>query len=108
MAAILSHVGKQRVHDRIGRRVDQRPTFPPEGHEVRVLELAQVERQRRRREREPLADLPRRKPVGSGLHKQPEYIQTRLMTERDKGGYGFLLFHISNMMEMYGRSRPRN
>lgn len=65
-----------------------------------MLELAQVERQRRRREPQPLADLPRRKPVGSGLHKQPEYIQTRLMTERDKGGYGLLFFHYSNIMEI--------
>lgn len=86
MAAILGHVGEQRVHDGIGRRVDQRPALAPEGHKVRVFELAQVERQRRRREREPLADLPRGKPLRSGSHEQPENIEPRLMTERDKGG----------------------
>lgn len=71
-----------------------------------MFELVQVKRQRCGWEPQPFADLPRRKPVGSGLHKQPEYIQTRLMTERDKGGDGFLLFHTSNIMEIYGRSRP--
>lgn len=100
MAAILGHVSEQRVHDRISRRVDQRPAFAPKGDEVGVLELAQVERQRRRREREPLANLPRRKPLGSGLHEQPENIEPRFVAERDKGGDGFLLFHISNMMEI--------
>ncbi|WP_036280548.1 hypothetical protein [Methylocystis sp. ATCC 49242] len=65
-----------------------------------MLELTEVERQRRRWEREPLADLSRRKSLGSGLHEQPENIEARLMTERDKGGYGFMAFHISNMMEI--------
>ena len=100
MATILSHVGKQRVHDRISRRVDQRPAFPPKGDEVRVLELAQVERQRRRREPKLLADFPRRNSFGAGLHEQPKNIEPRLVPERYKGGYGFLLFHISNMMEL--------
>ena len=71
-----------------------------------MLELAQVERQRRRREREPLADLPRCKPLRSGLHEQPENIEPSFVTERDKGGYGFLLFHISNMMELFAQSSP--
>ena len=100
MAAILGHVGEQRVHDRIGRRVDQRPAFAPEGHKVRVFELAQVERQRRRREREPLAELPSGKPLRPGLHEEPENIEPGFVAERDKGGEGFLLFHISNMMEI--------
>ena len=106
MAAILGHVGEQRVHNRISRRVDQRPAFAPKGDEVRVLELAQVERQRRRREREPLADLPRGKPLRSGLHEQPENIEPSFVTERNKGGYGFILFHISNMMELFAESSP--
>jgi len=99
LAAILGHVGEQRVHDRIGRRVDQRPAFAPEGHKVRVFELAQVERQRRRREREPLADLSRSKPLRSGLHEQSENIEPRFLAQRNKGGNGCLLFHISNMVE---------
>ncbi len=69
-----------------------------------MLELAQVERQRRRREREPLADLPRGKPLRSGLHEQPENIEPSFVTERNEGGYGFLLFHISNMMELFAES----
>ena len=100
MATILGHVGEQRGHDRIRRRVDQRPAFAPKRDELRVLELAQVERQRRRREREPLADLPRRKPLRSGLHEQPKNIEPSFVTERDKGGYGFMFFHTSNMMEI--------
>ena len=107
MAAILGHVGEQRVHDRIGCRIDQRPTFASEGYEVRVFELVEVKEQRRGWEPQPFADLPRRKPLGSGLHEQSENIETRLVTERDKGGYGFLLFHISNMMEIQGASRPK-
>ena len=71
-----------------------------------MLELAQVERQRRRREREPLADLPRGKPLRSGLHEQPENIEPSFVTERDKGGDGFMLFHISNMMEIFAESSP--
>ena len=71
-----------------------------------MFELAQVERQRRRREREPLADLPRGKPLRSGLHEQPENIEPSFVTERDKGGYGFMLFHISNMMELFAESSP--
>ena len=65
-----------------------------------MFELTEVERQRRGWEREPLADLPRRKPLRSGLHEQPENIEPRLVTERDEGGYGFLFFHISNMVEI--------
>lgn len=65
-----------------------------------MLELAQVERQRRRREREPLADLSRGKPLGPGLHEQPENIEPRFVTQRDKSSYGVMLFHISNMVEI--------
>jgi hypothetical protein len=100
LAAVLGHVSEQRIHDRIGRRVDQRPALASEGHEVRVFELAQVERQRRGRESEPLADATRRQPFRSGLHKQPENIEPRLVTERNEGGYGFRFFHSSNMMEI--------
>ncbi len=71
-----------------------------------MLKLAEVKGQRRGREPQPLADVPRCKPLGSGLHKQPEDIQTRLVTERDKGGDGFMFFHISNMVEMLNMSRP--
>ena len=71
-----------------------------------MLELAQVERQRRRRQREPLADLPRGKPLGPGLHEQPENIEPRFVTERDKGGYGFILFHSSTIMEIFDKSSP--
>ncbi|MGJ0453532.1 MAG: hypothetical protein ACR65T_09945 [Methylocystis sp.] len=73
-----------------------------------MLELAQVERQRRRRKREPLADLPRGKPLRSGLHEQPENIEPSFVTERDKGGDGVMLFHISNMMELFAKSSPSN
>jgi len=71
-----------------------------------MLELAQVERQRRRREREPLADLPGGKPLRPGLHEQPENIEPSFVTERDKGGDGVMLFHISNMMELFAESSP--
>lgn len=67
-----------------------------------------MERQRRRRQREPLADLPRGKPLGPGLHEQPENIEPRFVTERDKSGYGFMFFHISNMMELFPESSPSN
>ena len=65
-----------------------------------MFELVQVKRQRRGREREPLPNLPRRQPLGSGLHEQPENVEARFVAERDKGGDGFLFFHISNMMEI--------
>ncbi|KAF2989293.1 hypothetical protein MJC1_03611 [Methylocystis sp. MJC1] len=65
-----------------------------------MFELGEVKRQRRGRKPQPLADLSRRKPLGSGLHEEAENIETGLVTERDKGGYGFLFFHVSNMMEI--------
>lgn len=65
-----------------------------------MFELGEVKRERCGREPQPFADLPRRKPLGSGLHEQAKNIETGLVTERDKGGYGFLFFHISNMMEI--------
>ncbi len=65
-----------------------------------MFELVQMERERRGRKPQPFADLPGRKPRGSGLHEQPENIETRLVTERDKGSDGFLFFHLSNMMEI--------
>lgn len=69
-----------------------------------MFELAQVERQRRRRECELFADLPRGKPLGPGLHEQPENIEPRFVTQRDKSGYGVMLFHISNMVEILAES----
>ncbi len=65
-----------------------------------MFELAQVERQRRGRDAEPFANLPRRNPFRSGLHEQPENIEPRLVTDGDKCGYGFVFFHNSNMMEI--------
>ncbi len=106
MAAILGHVSEQRIHDRISRRIDQGPTFPPEGYEVGVFELVEMKRQGCGRKPQPFADLPRRNPLGSGLHEQAKDIETGLVTERDKGGYGFLFFHISNMVEISGASSP--
>ncbi len=69
-----------------------------------MFELVEVERQRRGWDPQPFADLSRRKPLGSDLHQQPDNIETRLITERDKRGYGFLLFHISIMMKLWGAS----
>ncbi|CCJ06854.1 Hypothetical protein BN69_1403 [Methylocystis sp. SC2] len=63
-----------------------------------------MERQRRRREREPLANLARGKPLRSGLHEQPKNIEPSFVAERDKGGDGAMLFHISNMMEIFAES----
>lgn len=65
-----------------------------------MFELVQMERQRRGRKPEPLADLPRRKSIRTGLHEQPENIEPRLVSESDEGGYRFLLFHDSNIMEL--------
>ncbi len=65
-----------------------------------MFELVEVKRQRCWRKPQPFAYLPRRKPFGSGLHEQPKNIETRLMTERDKSGYRFILFHYSNIMEI--------
>jgi hypothetical protein len=65
-----------------------------------VFELIEVKRQRRGRETELLADASRRKSFRSGLHEKPENIEPRFVAERDKGGNGFLFFHVSNMMEI--------
>lgn len=73
-----------------------------------MFELAEVKGQSRGWEPQPLADLSRSKPFGPRLHEQPENIEARLLTERDKRGYGFVLFHISNMMEISEPSRPKN
>ena len=51
-----------------------------------MFELVQVERQRRGWERESLADLPRGKPLSSGLYEQPENIEPGFVAKRDKGG----------------------
>ncbi len=65
-----------------------------------MLKLAEVKGQRGGREPQPFADLPRRETLGAGLHEQPENIETRLVTERDEGSDGVLLFYASNMMEI--------
>ena len=106
LAAILRQIGEQRVHDGISGRIDQGAALPAEGHEIGVLELVQVERQRRRRKPEPLADLSRGQPLRAGLHQQPEDIEARLVGERDKGRDSGHLFHSSNILEILIASIP--
>ncbi len=72
-----------------------------------MFELVEVERQRRGRNAQPLANMSCRKSFSSGLHEQPKNIEPRLVAERDKRGDGFVLFHISDMVEISTRVKTR-
>jgi hypothetical protein len=64
-----------------------------------VGQAGEVERQRRRRQLELLADAARRQALGARLHQQAEDRQARTLRQGAQRSDGFVRFHISRIME---------
>ncbi len=100
LAAVLRQVPEQPGHGWKKGRVDQRSPFPPECHQVGVLELLQVERKRRRRQSELIANPPRRQSLRAGLHKQPVDVEPSFLGKGSQGSKGVRFLHPSRVVEI--------
>ena len=66
-----------------------------------MLQVTEMERQGRRGQPKPFADLTGRYPIPSRLHQQTENIQPAFLRESGKRRDGVCFFHISIIIEMW-------
>lgn len=99
LAAVLGQVGDQRPHAREVRRVDERTAVALDIDEAGMLEVAEMEGERWRREIETFSDLAGGDPAGPRLDQEPEDVESRLVRQTGEGGESVYLFHISSIVE---------
>jgi hypothetical protein len=100
LATVFSEECDQRIHGLVIGAVDDEATFLPVLREAGAHQPGEMERKRRRRQIELLADGTGSEAFRTGLHQQPEDCQPGLLSEGGQGGDSLLRFHISNNMEM--------
>jgi hypothetical protein len=105
-AAILSEIAEQRVHLLELGRVDHRTAFTAHGDKTRRPEPIEVKRQGVRSKVERGSHRPRRHPFRSGLHEQPEHIETIVLRKRRESPYRICLFHNSTIIEIMAARQP--
>jgi hypothetical protein len=100
LAAVFSEECDQRIHGLVIGAVDDEAAFLPALRQACARESGEMERERRRRQLELLADRACGESRRAGLDQEAEDRQTRLLSEGGKGWDRLLRFHISNNMEM--------
>jgi hypothetical protein len=78
-AAILHEIADEIVHGRVVGAVDDRPVPSLLPHQASLVELGEVEGERRVGHAQGLRDGPRRHPILPRLHEQPEKSETMLL-----------------------------
>jgi hypothetical protein len=80
--------------------IDQRSAFSPDAYETGLAQPVKVESQRIWRNAERLGDFACCHSRRTGLHKQPEYIETVILCERSESRDGLRFFHTSTNIEV--------
>jgi hypothetical protein len=101
MTAVRGQVSDERLHRRINRRVNDGAALSARSHQAGVFELGQVERERRRRQTEPLADFACGQALGPALDQQAENVKSRLLGKRGQRFDGLRILHLSGTMEVF-------
>lgn len=94
-AALVRQVPDQTFHAVKTTAVEQKAALPATGDESCDLQLLQVERQRGRWNVELLRNHARREPLGAPLDQEPEYRQSRFVSERGQGAENVCRFHLT-------------
>src|SRR6516165_8961680 len=102
-AAVFSEIAEQRIHRFEARRVDHRTAVPAHAHQARHAQAVEMKGERIGRELENAGDLACGHSFRSGLHQQPEYVETIILGERSKSCDGIRLFHNSTNIELFAR-----
>jgi len=100
LAAVLRQIGDECSHALEVCGIDQRAPVPLGIDEAGMLEMTEMEGERRRREIEPFADLAGGNPGRSRLDQEPEDVEPRLVRQAGEGRQGICLFHISSIVEI--------
>jgi hypothetical protein len=102
-AAVVGEEAEERVHRVELGGVDHRPAVTAHGDKPSRPEAIKVKGQSIRGKVEGGSDGPRWHALGTGLHKEAEYIESTILSESGQGRDNFCLFHISTNMEVMVR-----
>lgn len=100
LAAVFREIREQIVHCGIVRHVIDEAAFLAPADQADPAEVGKMKRERRRRNREFLADRARTYTPRSGLHQQSEYGQSRFMPKGGQAARGDVYFHVSSIVEL--------
>lgn len=100
LAAVVSEKSDEFLQDIHPCPVNHEPPLGPGLHQARMAELLEMKRERRRRYRQALRDLPCRQAVRRELHQQAEKLQAGFLGQCPKYSQRAQLFHVFNFIEM--------
>ena len=107
LAAILGEIRQQLAHRGIVGGIENETTVLPPADQPDPAQVGKMERERRRRQSQLLADQAGVEAFWTGLDEQTKQDKTRRVSQSGELVAGGIMFHVSSIVEMIGHVKCR-